>query len=255
MLQLEAPRDLLQNTDGTPAPKQAIELANPAVWVWTMAQQQRQAENNLRQITELYGNTIDKTDKRMPRIEEAYRILAEGTRYVYDRVHANEEIAEAWVRTELANAANAYQTLVYNVWQAILERTDEDNQQQICQATQLTRANDALAFLAEANTARSQHLATFQGNVELWAADHQRKMNWVEDRRRRAREEIRWIATQIALPGSPKARAPSPEPLQLWRSPVRPPSTSTATAPAAPSPLPMRPVLRSPIRLASAPPT
>ena len=167
MLRLEDPRDLLQITDGTPVPEQAIELANPMVWVRTMARQQRQAENDLRQLTKLCGNTIDRTDQRMERIEEAYRTLTEGTRYVYDRVHANEEIAEAWVRTELANAANTYQTFAHNVWQAILERTDEDNQRQICQATQLTRFNDALAFLAEANTARSQHLATIQGNVEL----------------------------------------------------------------------------------------
>jgi len=113
------------------------------------------------QLTELCGNTINRTDQRMQRIEEAYKTFAEGTRYVYDRVHANEEIAEAWVRTKLANAANAYQTLAHNVWQAILERTDEDNQRQICQATQLTQVNDALVFLAEANMARSQHLATF----------------------------------------------------------------------------------------------
>jgi len=255
MLRLEAPQDLLQITDGTPAPEQAIELANPAVWVRTIVRQQRQAENDLRQLTELCGNTIHKTDQRMQRIEEAYRILAKGTRYVYDRVNANEEIAEAWVRTELANAANAYQTLVNNVWQAILERTDEDNQQQICQATQLIRVNDALVFLAEANTARSQHLADFQGNVELWAADHQRKMNRVEEELRQARDEIRRIATQIPLPGSPKGRAPSPEPLQLWRSPISPPTTSAATAPAAPPPLPMRPALRSPIRLAPTLPT
>jgi len=93
--------------------------------------------------------------------------LAEGTRYVYGWVNANEEIAEAWVRSELANAFNAYQTLTHNVWQAILERTSEDNQRQICQATQLTRVNDTLDFLSEPNTARSQHLATFQGNLEL----------------------------------------------------------------------------------------
>jgi len=31
MLHLEAPQDLLQITDGTPAPEQAIELANPMV--------------------------------------------------------------------------------------------------------------------------------------------------------------------------------------------------------------------------------
>jgi len=126
----------------------------------------------------------------MQRIEQAYHTLAEGTRYIYDRVNANEEIAEAWVRSELAHAANAYQTLAQNVWQAIIERTTEANQCQTYQATQLAQVNDALAFLGEANTARGQHLATFQGNVELWAADHQRNMTRVEEELRQAREEI-----------------------------------------------------------------
>ena len=191
MLRLEAPRDLLQITDGTPTPDQAVEVANPAIWLRSMVRKQRQAESDLRQLTQLCGNTIDRTDQRMLRIEEAYQTLLEGTLYVYDRVKANEEIAEAWVRSELANAANAYQTLAQNVWQAILERTQEDNQRQICQATQLTRVNDALAFLAEANTARSQNLVTFQGTVELWAADHQRKVDNMERELRQAREEIR----------------------------------------------------------------
>jgi len=62
-----------------------------------MARQQKQAERDLWQLTELCGNTIDKTDQRMIRIEEAYQTLAESTRYVYDRVYANEKIAEAWV--------------------------------------------------------------------------------------------------------------------------------------------------------------
>jgi len=90
----------------------------------------------------------------MVRIEEPYQTLAEGTQYGYDRVNANEEIAENSVRAELANTANAYQTLAQNVWQAILELTDESNQRQIWQATQLTRVNNALAFLAEANIAQ-----------------------------------------------------------------------------------------------------
>jgi len=63
MLRLEAPRDLLQITDGTPTQEQAIELTNPAVWVRTMAQQQKQAENDLRQLTELCGNTINRTNQ------------------------------------------------------------------------------------------------------------------------------------------------------------------------------------------------
>ena len=99
MLRLEAPRDLPQITDGTPAPDQAIEVANPAIWLRSMVRQQRQAENDLRQLTQLCGNTIDRTDQRMLQIEEAYQTLLQGTRYVYDRVNANEEIAEAWVRS------------------------------------------------------------------------------------------------------------------------------------------------------------
>ena len=140
------------------------------------------------------------------------------------------------------------------MWQAILERTNEDNQCQICQATQLIRVNDALAFLAEANIARSQHLATFQGNVELWAADHQKKMTQVEEELQLAMNEIRRIATRIPLPGSLKTGCPSPQPLQLWHSPVRSPSTSAAIAPAIPPPIPARPTLQSPIRLTPASP-
>jgi len=37
----------------------------------------------------------------------------------------------------LSSAANAYQSLAQNVWQSIIERTNEANEQQICQATQL----------------------------------------------------------------------------------------------------------------------
>jgi len=94
MLRLEAPRDLLQITSGTPNPEQAVELANPAVWVRTLVHQQRQAENDLRRLTELCGDAYNKTDQRTREIEEAYQTLAEGTRYVDDRVNANEKIAE-----------------------------------------------------------------------------------------------------------------------------------------------------------------
>jgi len=250
MLHLEAPRNLLQITNGTVPPVQALQLDNHVVWVQTMARQQNQPEKNLRQLTELCGNTIDRTNQRMIRIEEAYKTLADGTRNIYHWVHANDEIAEAWVRTELANAANAYQMLAQNIWQAIRVRTNEDSQREICQATQLTHVNDVLAFLVEANVAQSQHLTTFQGNVELWSADHQRKMTQVEEELQQARDEIQRIATRIPISSSPKIRRPSLQPLQLWRSPDRPPSTRAATAPAAPPPLSGGPTLQSPIRLA-----
>jgi len=94
MLWLEAPRDLLQITDRIPRPEQALEIANPAVWVRTLVNQQQQAENDLQRLTELCGDAYDRTNHRTREIEQAYQTLAEGTRYVYDRVNANEKIAE-----------------------------------------------------------------------------------------------------------------------------------------------------------------
>jgi len=144
MLRLEAPHDLLQITDGTPRPEQAVEIAIPAVWVRTLVHQQQQAESDLKRLIKLCGDAYDRTDRRMREIEQAYQTLAEGTRYVYDRVNANEKIAEEWIRSKLSKAANAYQSLARNVWQAIIECTNEANERQICQATQLARVNDAL---------------------------------------------------------------------------------------------------------------
>jgi len=95
MLRLEAPRDMLQITDGTTAAEQVVELANPAVWVRTLVRQQKQAEVDMRELIGLCGNTRDQTDQRMRQIEYAYQTLAEGTRYVYDQVNANQEIEEA----------------------------------------------------------------------------------------------------------------------------------------------------------------
>jgi len=235
MLRLKAPWDLLQITSGAPNPEQAVELANPAVWVRTLVNQQRQAESDLQRLTKLCGDAYDRTDQRTREIERAYQTLAEGTRYVYDRVNANERIAEEWIRSELSNAANAYQSLASNIWQAILEHTSEANERQICQATQLTQVNDALSFLAEANAARNQHLANFQGNVELWVAEHRNRVASLENQLREARAEIQRVATRIPLPATP----PIPP---TWRCPGRQTSTS------APS-VHVSPALGSPLRL------
>jgi len=50
-------------TNGTALLEQALELAKTVVWVRTMARQQKQTERDLEQLTELCGNTIDKTDQ------------------------------------------------------------------------------------------------------------------------------------------------------------------------------------------------
>jgi len=149
----------------------------------------------------------------------------------------NEEIAEAWVRSELAGAANAYQTFAREVWQAIIERTNEATERQVGQATQLARVNDALAFLGEANTARNHHLATFQGNVELWAAEHQARVSYLETQLQRAQEAIQRVADRVPVPPTP-----TPE----WRSPAPIPSTSALSPPPDRT---YQPTLRSPLRL------
>jgi len=228
MLRLEAPRELLQITDGTTPPthEQSIELANPAVWVRTLAKQQKQAEDDLRELVALCGNTVDHTDQRIQRIENAYQVLTEGTRYVYDRLNANQGIEEAWVRSELAAAANAYQTFTRNVWQAIIEKTNEATERQVCQAIQLSWVNDALSFLVEANMARNQHLATFQDNVELWAADHQQRVAELQQELQRTRDEVQRLATRIPLPPMTPSLPPTDPVGQTWRSPAHLPSTS-----------------------------
>jgi len=226
MLRLEAPHDLLQITNGTPRPEQAVEIANPTVWVRTLVCQQQQAESNLQRLTELCGDADDRTDRQTREIEQAYQTLAEGTRYVYDQVNTNEKIVEEWIRSELPNAANAYQSLARNVWQAIIECTNEAYERQICQATQLAQVNDTLSFLGEANMAQNQHLANFQGNVELWAAAHQDRVSTLEAQLQEARTEIQRIATRILLPATP----PAPAGLPAWRSPGRQTRTSAPSA-------------------------
>jgi len=174
MLRLEAPRNVLQITDGMEQTEETLEVANPATWLRALAKQQKQAEQDLAQLVQLCGNTVDHADQRIQQIEQAYRDLSDGTRYVYDRLSANQRITGEWIRSELAGAASAYQAFAHNVWGAIIERTQEADKKQVGQATQLTRLNDSISFLAEANVARSQHLANFQGNVELWAEEHQK---------------------------------------------------------------------------------
>jgi len=248
MLRLEAPRNVLQITDGTEQAEETLEVANPATWLRALAKQQKQAEQDLAQLVHLCGNTVDHADQRIQQIEQAYRDLSDGTRYVYDRLSANQRITGEWIRSELASAASAYQAFAHNVWGAIIERTHEADQKQIGQTTQLARLNDSISFLAEANVARSQDLANFQGNVELWAEEHQKRadkqqqrVEYLEHQLQEAREEARQqaealqlLATRILAPETPRPPAPAsesppPEPAP-WRSPVRATTSSLADA-------------------------
>jgi len=111
MLRLEAPRNLVPITLGTDPTEERIELSNPASWMRAMVHQQEQAEQDLRQLHKLCGDSINRADRRIQDIERAYHMLAQRTQYVYDWVRAQKEVVEAWIRNELAAATNAYQTL------------------------------------------------------------------------------------------------------------------------------------------------
>ena len=217
---------------------QTVEIANPVDWMRAIANQQRQAKQDLHQLMEVCGDTVDWTDRRIQQVEKAYYKLSQGTQYIYERMEAKEEIAEAWVRNKLTAAANAYKTFIQQIWEAIIEQTKEAEVQRLHQATQVARMKDAVAFPGEADVARNQHLTLFQGNVEKWATDHQQKVDGLERERQRdqvrmarlerqlaeAQEEIRKVAVAVPLPQTPTNQSPG--------APFSPP---TAAGPRPPS--------------------
>jgi len=176
MLWLEAPRGLLQITNDEEPQEETLEIANPVGWMPAMANHQQQAEQDLRQLMEVCGNTLDHTDRHIRRIEAAYNRLAQGAQYVYEQMEAKEQISGDWVRNELMVSANAYQVFTRQVWEAIMEHSKTSDLHRVHEPTQVARMHDAVAFLSEANLTRNIHLMEFQGNVEKWAADHQKKV-------------------------------------------------------------------------------
>jgi len=192
-----------------------------------MANHQQQAEQDLRQLMDVCSNTLDHTDRRIKQIEAAYNRLAQGAQYVYEQMEAKEQIAGDWVRNELMVSANAYQTFTRQVWEAIIEHSTTSDLHRVHEATQVARMHDAVAFLSEANLARNVHLMEFQGNVEKWAADRQKKVETLEQQRRedqgrmtaleqqlaQAQDELLRVATAVPLPPTPVERTrPTPNP-------------------------------------------
>jgi hypothetical protein len=220
MLRLEAPREILQITAGTHSTDH-VEIASPSTWLRCLVRHQTQAERDIKQLFEACGNRLDQNDQRIVTIEAAYNELMNGTRYIYEQTQNNVRVSEEWIRSELANTANAYQTFSQQVWDSIAAHTTDVDLRQIHHGTQLARLNDALAFQQEANIARNQHLAKFQGDVTTWAATQNARTATLEGELAAAKDEIRRVAASIPLPTS---RPNSPVlPTFLQRAPVRTP--------------------------------
>jgi len=132
-------------------------------------------------------------------------------------MEAKEQISGEWVRNELMVAANTYQAFPRQVWEAIIKRSKTEEVQRMHEATQVARMHDAVTFLLEANLTRNTHLMEFQGNVEKWAADHQQKVETLEQQRNedqqrmagleqrltQAQDELLRVATAVRLPATP----------------------------------------------------
>ena len=124
-------------------------------------------------------------------------------------------------------SANAYQAFTRQVWEAIIEHSKTSDLHWVHEATQVARMHNAVAFLWEANLARNVHLMEFQGNVEKRAADHQKKVDRLEQQRNedqdrmagleqwlaQAQGELLRVATAVPLPATPAGRTrPTPSP-------------------------------------------
>jgi len=153
MLQLEAPRGLLQITNDEEPQEKTLKIANPVGWMWAMANHQQQAEQDLRQLIDICGNTLDHTDRRIRRIEAAYNRLAQGAQCVYEQMEAKEQISGDWVRNELMVSAHAYQAFTRQGWEGIIEHSKTSDLHRVHEAIQVARMHDAVAFLSEANLA------------------------------------------------------------------------------------------------------
>jgi hypothetical protein len=112
MLHPEAPRDIPMITSGSESTEETVEIAKPASWIRSLPYQQEQAAQDLRQLYKVCGNKFDQNEQRYRNIEKAYTALYNGCRYVYTQAQANCKIPEDWIRSELAVAANAYQTFL-----------------------------------------------------------------------------------------------------------------------------------------------
>jgi len=75
MLRLEAPQDMLQINNNKQT--QTVEIANQVDWMRAIVNQQRQAEQDLCQLMEVCGDTVDRTDRRIQQVEKVYYTLSQ----------------------------------------------------------------------------------------------------------------------------------------------------------------------------------
>ena len=173
MLRLEQPQTAIEIYHGTRPSLDTVEIHQPAAWVRLLVQQQRQAHRDLRELKRALGDKFDRTDLEVMEIERNYQVLCEAVHYLYSQQEADSTASNEWIQTELMRAANASQQFTADVWRTIVEKNAETTMADHQRGLQITRLNDALAFIQTADGPRRQEQASFNHNVEQWAATQQ----------------------------------------------------------------------------------
>jgi len=160
-LHLEHPRSAEDIYNDTYPDNDSVEIQEHACWLRQLVHQHRQAQTNLKCLRQICGGEYDRTDRRIRSIGRNYESLFQSVWYIYEQAKADIGASHEWMQTELMAAANASQQFTVEVWQAILTRNEEAGQQAMYQAMQITRINDALAFLQTADLQRNQEQTIF----------------------------------------------------------------------------------------------
>jgi len=141
------------------------------------------------------------------------------------------------MQTELMAATNTSQQFTVEVWQAILTHNEEAGQQAMYQAMQITRINDALAFVQTVDLQRNHEQAIFRQNLSEWADRQQTATHQLMLEQQRLRTDVdstQAALLQVAEAGQPERRT---IPSYLQAAPVatpprriRPPTVPTEKA-------------------------
>jgi len=113
--------------------------------------QQQQAQRDLEQLYNVCGTDDNRADWGIQCIEQTYSQLVGTLEYVYERVKANVRASSIWMQTELMQVANAAQRFTNNVWAAILQRDQEQANEDVNRDTHILRVKDAIQFLQVAS--------------------------------------------------------------------------------------------------------
>jgi len=146
MLRLEYPQTITEIVNYVPS-DDCIEIHEPPVWMRQMIHQYTQARKDHNRMYNACRQNIDRNDRRILKIEQNYKVLADGIRYVYDQAKSDATATHEWIQTELTATAQATQELAQQIWQVICSKNEEDGKKEMLQKMEHNRIEEAFAFM------------------------------------------------------------------------------------------------------------